>query len=56
MRQPARSMVRSLGVMPGDIVVGDENGVIVMHPEEAEAAMEFAIRKREREDRITSQG
>lgn len=36
-------------VQPGDIVVGDENGVIVMHPEEAEAAMSRALQKRNRE-------
>lgn len=35
-------------VMPGDAVLADESGVLVMRPEEARAAAEEAIRRQER--------
>ena len=35
---------------PGDIIVGDRNGVIVLHPEEAEEVMERAQDKRMRQE------
>ncbi len=38
-------------VRPGDLVIGDENGVIVLHPEEAEAVMEKAYAKRLRQEK-----
>lgn len=33
-------------VLPGDLVIGDENGVHVLHPEEAEEVMKKALAKR----------
>lgn len=39
-------------VHPGDFIIGDENGVCVLKPEEAEAAMEKARQKREREEAV----
>lgn len=33
-------------VHPGDLVIGDANGVLVLRPEEAEAVMERALKKR----------
>ena len=34
-------------VSPGDFIIGDENGVCVLKPEEAKPAMERALKKRE---------
>ena len=39
-------------VVPGDIIMGDENGVIVVKPEEAEAAIAFVNAKNAREAAI----
>lgn len=39
-----------VSVNPGDLVVGDRNGVVVLHPEEAEAVMDAALDKRLRQD------
>ena len=41
----------SVRVCQGDIIVGDSNGVLVLKPEEAEAVMEGARKKREAEER-----
>lgn len=38
-------------VCPGDIIVGDCNGVLVLKPEEAEEVMERARKKIEAEER-----
>lgn len=38
-------------VEPGDLIVGDVNGVIVLKPEEAEEVMKRALEKRESEER-----
>ena len=38
-------------VCPGDIIVGDCNGVLVLKPEEAEGAMERARKKIQAEER-----
>ena len=38
-------------VLPGDLVIGDENGVLVLHPEEAEEVMEKALAKRLRQEK-----
>ena len=37
-------------VNPGDLIIGDVNGVMVLRPEEAEAAMEKAEKKRAKEE------
>ena len=37
-------------VRPGDLIVGDVNGVIVLRPEEAEGVMERALKKRAAQD------
>lgn len=37
-------------VQPGDLIVGDENGVCVIDPKEAEAIMEKAEKKRRAEE------
>ena len=37
-------------VHPGDLVVGDRNGVVVLRPEEAEASMDAALDKRLRQE------
>lgn len=39
-----------VSVSPGDLVVGDRNGVVVLRPEEAEAVMDAALDKRLRQD------
>lgn len=39
-------------VCPGDLIVGDRNGVIVIRPEEAEAVMERALDKRTRQETV----
>lgn len=39
-------------VCPGDLIVGDRNGVIVIRPEEAEAVMERALDKRTRQEAV----
>lgn len=46
--------VSCAGVMvnPGDIIVGDVNGVIVIRPEEAEEIMERALEKRNRQESV----
>lgn len=36
-------------VCPGDIIVGDRNGICVIRPEEAKEVMERALRKREKQ-------
>ena len=38
-------------VQPGDLIVGDENGVCVIDPKEAEAIMEKAEKKRAAQER-----
>ena len=37
-------------VLPGDVIVGDRNGVLVLRPSEVEAAMEKALDKRIRQE------
>lgn len=39
-------------VHPGDFVVGDVNGVVVIRPEEAEVVMERALEKRARQEAV----
>ena len=39
-------------VRPGDFIIGDVNGVCVLRPEEAEAAMERALAKRRLQDAV----
>lgn len=39
-------------VNPGDLIVGDRNGVIVIRPEEAEGIMERAFDKRTRQEAV----
>ncbi|MCR5809840.1 MAG: RraA family protein [Lachnospiraceae bacterium] len=39
-----------VSVSPGDLVVGDRNGVVVLRPEEAEAVMDAALDKRLRQE------
>lgn len=37
-------------VLPGDVIVGDRNGVLVLRPSEVEPAMEKALDKRLRQE------
>lgn len=39
-------------VNPGDLIIGDVNGVIVMRPDEAEAVMERAMKKRTAQEKV----
>ncbi len=41
-------------VEPGDLIVGDRNGVVVLKPGEAEAVMERALDKRQRQEATIS--
>ena len=41
-------------VCPGDIVVGDVNGVCVIHPEDAESIMQRAMEKRIKDKQMKS--
>ena len=49
--------VSCAGVMvePGDLIVGDCNGVIVLKPEEAEGVMERALDKRTRQEYVIAE-
>lgn len=42
-------------VNPGDLIIGDCNGILVLRPEEAEAAMEGARRKIEAQEAVISE-
>lgn len=37
-------------VFPGDILVGDQDGIVVIHPQDAEAIAKAAIKKKQGED------
>lgn len=37
-------------VFPGDILVGDQDGIVVIHPQDAEAIAKAAIKKKQSED------
>jgi regulator of RNase E activity RraA len=37
-------------VSPGDLIIGDRNGVVVIRPGEAEEVMERALDKRRRQE------
>ena len=42
-------------VFPGDIVVGDTDGIVFVHPSEAEEVLEKAWKQHEKEDRLHAQ-
>lgn len=47
-----RSAAEASASVPGEIIVGDENGVCVIDPEEAEVIMEKAEKKRAAQEQV----
>jgi len=44
--------MRGVTVNPGDLILGDVNGIVVIPPDEVESFLKEALRRQEREKQI----